>query len=119
MRVNNVDLASSILVVFVGKSLVCKEKAVQVAEQEGQKSQPRTVYFISLVGANKYGRVYEVEGIYDVYTKLYDFLLSISTSTFDDIKFSPSNLVNTLLFKFCNTSDSSSVDSLFFLEMPE
>ena len=47
---------------------------MQEAEKEGQNTHTRTVYFISLVGVGRDGNVDVVEYIYDVYTKLYDFL---------------------------------------------
>ena len=59
---------------FVGKSLICKEKAAQESEKEEQSPNSRPVYFISLVGVDKLGEISRFEHIYDVYTKLYDFV---------------------------------------------
>ena len=59
---------------FSGKSLICKEKALQTAEKEDLKPKPDPVFFVSLVGADKEGFVDEHEHIFDIYTKAYDFL---------------------------------------------
>ena len=40
---------------------------------EALNPKPRPVYFISLVGVDKYGKVDDHEHIFDLYTKLYDF----------------------------------------------
>ena len=53
--------------------MICKEKAIQTAEDEAQNPKPRPVYFISLVGVAKHGKVDDDEHIFDLYTKLYDF----------------------------------------------
>ena len=73
-----------------GKSLICKEKCIQRAEEEhaakisGLKLKTDPVFFISLVGVSdkydktgmlkKEGIVDEDEHIFDIYTKTYDFL---------------------------------------------
>ena len=62
-----------------GKSLISKEKALQTSEKEedaenmGLKPKAVPVFFISLVGADFRGDVQKEEGIYDIYTKEYDF----------------------------------------------
>ena len=59
---------------------MCKEKAIQTAEKEekavndGDKPSADPVYYISLVGVNAAGIVDDYEYIFDVYTKLYDFI---------------------------------------------
>ena len=53
--------------------MICKQKATQAAETEALNPKPRPVYFISLVGVDKYGKVDDHEHIFDLYTKLYDF----------------------------------------------
>ena len=53
--------------------MICKEKAIQKAEQEALNPKPRPVYFISLVGVDTKGKVDYHEHIFDLYTKLYDF----------------------------------------------
>ena len=58
---------------FIGKSLVGKEKAIQTAEKENLKSNPDPVFFISLVGVNREGFVDEHEHLFDIYSKEYDF----------------------------------------------
>ena len=63
-----------------GKSLISKEKAVQTDEKEtteegmGKKSTADPIFFISMVGVDRFGIVDEHQHIFDVYTKLYDFL---------------------------------------------
>ena len=59
---------------MLGKSLIGKEKAIQTAEYESLKSNPAPVFFLSLVGVDDEGFVEEHEHIFDIYTKLYDFL---------------------------------------------
>ena len=59
---------------FSGKSLISKEKAIQTAEKQDLKQNPDPVFFISLVGADDRGNVDQAEHIFDVYTRLYDFL---------------------------------------------
>ena len=65
--------------IFSGKSLICKEKAVQKAEMERNSEEDKMkpnaghVYFISMVGVDSYGSVEEFEYIFDIYTKEYDF----------------------------------------------
>ena len=57
-----------------------KEKSVQMAEKErtalelGLKAKADPVYYISMVGADENGIVYEHEHIFDMYTKEYDFV---------------------------------------------
>ena len=64
---------------FLGKSLICKEKAIQTAdkeendENEGIKAKADDVFFFSLVGVKSRGTVEDCEHIFDIYTKLYDF----------------------------------------------
>ena len=64
---------------FLGKTLISKERARQTAEKEeqqiqaGDKIKADPVFYISLVGVNKYGMVEEDEYIFDLLTKLYDF----------------------------------------------
>ena len=58
---------------FSGKSLISKEKAIQVADKEDLRPDPDPVFFISLVGADKWGFVDKDEHIFDIYTKQYDF----------------------------------------------
>ena len=59
---------------FSGKSLICKEKAIQIAEKEEMKLNPDPVFFMSLAGVDEYGFVEEHEHIVDILTKEYDFL---------------------------------------------
>ena len=59
---------------FSGKSLISKEKAIQTAEKEELKLNPDPVFFMSFVGVDSKGFVEEHEHIFDIYTKLYDFL---------------------------------------------
>ena len=59
---------------ILGKSLICKEKAIQTAKKQDLKQNPDPVFFISLVGADKEGNVHQDEHIFDVYTRLYDFI---------------------------------------------
>ena len=40
---------------------------------EGLKSKPDPVFFLSLVGVNSIGKVDEHEHLFDIFTKLYDF----------------------------------------------
>ena len=42
-------------------------------ENMGLKPKADPVYFISLVGVDRYGNVEDHEHIFDIYTKLYDF----------------------------------------------
>ena len=42
-------------------------------ENQGLKTNASPVFFISMVGVDKYGIIDEVEYIFDLYTKLYDF----------------------------------------------
>ena len=64
---------------ILGKSLVCKERCIQTAENErlaedvGSKERANPVYFISLVGVNEFGIVEKDEYIFDIYTKTYEF----------------------------------------------
>ena len=58
---------------FSGKSLICKEKAIQAANKEDLKPDPDPVFFISLVGVDACGFVDKHEHIFDIYTKQYDF----------------------------------------------
>ena len=58
---------------ILGKSLICKEKAIQTAMKEDLKPNPDPVFFISLVGVDEIGMVDEYEHIFDIYTKEYDF----------------------------------------------
>lgn len=66
--------------IFSGKSLLCKEKATQKVEEEekakaaGDKIIADPVFYISLVGVDHRGFVEEDEYIFDIYTKLYDFV---------------------------------------------
>ena len=59
--------------------MVCKEKANKTAEHEenlanlGIKPIPASVFFISLVGSDPFGKVDDNEHIFDIYTKMYDF----------------------------------------------
>ena len=68
-----------ILLLISGKSLICKERCIQTAENEiiaedlGHKVNANPVFFISLVGVDKKGIVCEDEYIFDIYTKTYDF----------------------------------------------
>ena len=65
----------SINILFLsGKSLVCKEKAIQTAEKQDNNPDPDPVFFISLVGVDGEGFVEKHEHIFDIYTKEYDFL---------------------------------------------
>ena len=73
-------ISNSFVFIFLGKSLICKEKAVQVEEKEmieeekGSKSIADPVFFISMVGVHKKGFPEKYEYIFDIYTKNYDFL---------------------------------------------
>ena len=40
---------------------------------EGLKSKPDPVFFLSLVGGGSFGKVDEHEHLFDIFTKLYDF----------------------------------------------
>ena len=66
--------------IFSGKSLICKERAIQTQEKEkndverGLKTKADPVFFISMVGVDENGMVDENQRIFDVYTKLYDFV---------------------------------------------
>ena len=60
--------------IILGKSLICKEKALQTAEKQNSNPNPGPVFFISLVGVNELGIVDDYEHIFDIYTKLYDFV---------------------------------------------
>ena len=72
------------MLIVLGKSLIAKQKAIQIGEKErneedvGTKSQADPVFFISMVGVDQYGRgtleEEEDEFIFDIFTKLYDFL---------------------------------------------
>ena len=57
-----------------GKSLISKEKAIQTADKQDLKQNPDPVFFISLVGVDERGNVDQDEHIFDIYTRLYDFL---------------------------------------------
>jgi len=57
-----------------GKSLISKEKAIQTAEKEELNLNPDPVFFMSFVGVDSKGFVKEHEHIFDIYTKLYDFV---------------------------------------------
>ena len=65
--------------IFSGKTLLCKEKAIDTDEKEdeatnrGDKPIADPVYYISLLGVDEYGFFEEDEYIFDVYTKEYDF----------------------------------------------
>ena len=59
---------------FLGKSLIGKERAIRTAENEALKSNPAPVFFLSMVGVNGEGFIQEDEYIFDIYTKLFDFL---------------------------------------------
>ena len=59
---------------FSGKSLICKEKAIQTAEKQDNKPNSDPVFFISLVGTDELGFVHYHEHIFDIYTKVYDFV---------------------------------------------
>ena len=59
---------------FSGKSLIGKEKAIQIAEKEELMLFPDPVFFMSLLGVNFQGYVEEHEHIFDIYTKVYDSL---------------------------------------------
>ena len=67
------------MLLFSGKSLICKERCIQTSEKEryaedvGSKSKADPVFFISLVGVDRNGMVEEDEYIFDIYTKAYDF----------------------------------------------
>ena len=65
---------SFLVLTFSGKSLVGKEKAIQTAEKEDLKPNPDPVFFVSLVGVDERGIIDENEHIFDIYTRLYDFL---------------------------------------------
>ena len=73
-------ISNSFVFIFLGKSLICKEKAIQVEEKEvieeekGSKSIADPVFFISMVGVHKKGFPEKYEYIFDIYTKNYDFL---------------------------------------------
>ena len=75
-------LLSYAVIIFSGKSLIGKEKAIQTAEKEsndedtGMKLKADPVFFISLTGLDKgrRGLVDEYEHIFDIFTKEYDFL---------------------------------------------
>ena len=60
--------------------MICKEKCIQKYEKEsnlvdeGLKSKPDPVFFLSLVGVNGLGKVDEHEHLFDIFTKLYDFI---------------------------------------------
>ena len=62
-----------------GKSLICKERAIQTAEREARdeimelKSNASQVFFISMVGVNSCGKVENDQHIFDIYTKECDF----------------------------------------------
>ena len=62
-----------------GKSLICKEKCIQMDEKEnnlvdeGLKQKANPVFFLSLVGVDNLGKVDEHEHLFDIFTKLYDF----------------------------------------------
>ena len=64
----------------LGKSLIAKEKAIQASEKEKkseelhQKIKADPVFFISLVGVDKYKYVDKYIHIFDIYSKEYDFL---------------------------------------------
>ena len=62
------------MISLLGKSLIGKEKAIKTAETESLKSNPAPVFFLSSVGVDDEGFVEEHEHIFDIYTKLYDFL---------------------------------------------
>ena len=47
---------------------------IQTAEKQESNLNPDPVFFVSLVGVDKYGFVKEHEHIFDIYTKKYDFL---------------------------------------------
>ena len=65
---------------FPGKTLLCKERAIETAEKEkyaenmGLKSKADPVYLLSLVGADEKGYVEQNEYIFDIYTNMYDFV---------------------------------------------
>ena len=72
---------------ILGKSLICKEKCIQVDEKErnsveqGMKSVADPVFFISMVGLayDRFGDmisgiVHEHEYLFDIYTRIYDFV---------------------------------------------
>ena len=59
---------------FSGKSLICKEKAIQTAEKQDNKPNSDPVFFISLVGTDEFGFVNYHEHIFDIYTKEYEFV---------------------------------------------
>ena len=62
-----------------GKSLICKERASIVDEEErnafemGLKSKADPVYFISMF-SDRGGQIDDYERIFDIYTRAYDFL---------------------------------------------
>ena len=58
---------------ILGKSLICKEKAIQTAKMEDLKPNPDPVFFISFVGVDEMGMVDEFEHIFDIISKEYDF----------------------------------------------
>lgn len=65
---------------IVGKTLIVKHKAMHTSDQEeeadgaGMNKKICSVYFISLVGAlGKSNAIEEEEGLFDLYTKFYDF----------------------------------------------
>ena len=59
--------------------MICKEKCIQKYEKEinlvdeGLKSKPDPVFFLSLAGVDVCGKVEEHERLFDIFTKLYDF----------------------------------------------
>ena len=65
--------------IFIGKSLIVKEKAIQLAydEENAQYNKEKLVadpiYYISLLGVEDNGVVENDDYIFDTYTKLYDF----------------------------------------------
>ena len=44
-----------------------------ISVDQGWKPKPDPVFFLSLVGVTKYGKVDEHEHLFDIFTKLYDF----------------------------------------------
>ena len=64
---------------ITGKSLICKERASQLDEEErnsfesGEKPKANPVFYISMF-SNILGIIDDYEKIFDIYTKLYDFL---------------------------------------------
>ena len=55
---------------FSGKTLVCKEKALQL---DANNPTGKGVYFISLLGADSKGKLRPFQFVYDLITKWYDF----------------------------------------------